>query len=141
MRVTDLIALSVCMAISSLDAAAPARPPAEAIAELLKSKHKVKAAVAQGAGADAAALAVIDEAITNYQHLRLSLAPGASVFDYPGLLALGDIVYDARGRYRLRLGVTRPLPRGVRPPPEHFFAVAFDSRGTIKSITFRLLTY
>jgi hypothetical protein len=86
---------------------------------------------------DAEIEATLKTAETSIQQLRKSIRTGASVFIYPGLLASGDIRFNASPTpsYSLHIGI----PPGWNwdheqgPSPSEFI-IRFDQSGTITSV-------
>ena len=64
--------------------------------------------------------------------LRPLIRPGASVFDYRGLLAHGDISWDeTSNEYRLYIGVYLKGDQGRQP---YDFRITFDAKGKVIAV-------
>jgi hypothetical protein len=82
-------------------------------------------------------------AAASYDELYTCIEPGRSVFDYPGLIALGKIRFlSSPDMYRLLLGVHTPHDRNALYSA-HEFHVLFNPYGIIKSVSHdvRILSY
>ena len=78
-----------------------------------------------------------------YDELYTCIEPDRSVFDYPGLIALGKIRFlTTSDKYRLLLGVHTPHDRG-QLYSAHEFHVLFSPYGMIRSVSrdVRILPY
>ncbi|MDB6118776.1 MAG: hypothetical protein JWO08_2557 [Verrucomicrobiaceae bacterium] len=83
------------------------------------------------------ATAILRKAQNAFNQLRTTLKVGTSIFDYPGILALGTPAFSggANGNYRLKLGIPPgwawAQEQGANPDE---FSVDFDSKGVITQI-------
>lgn len=90
-------------------------------------------AVGKSGEALAFATAQIERAKEVIPKLRPLLTVRSSVFDYPGLLACGEVHWlDYAREYEVRLGVYLRPTEGRGP---YDFKVTFDEKGTITSVT------
>jgi hypothetical protein len=75
----------------------------------------------------------IDKAKLIVPKLKKTVKTGKSIFDYPGLIAKGNISYDGDlHEYSLYIGVYLLKHEGKEP---YDFRVVFDKNGIIKSVT------
>ena len=78
----------------------------------------------------------LKKAIEGFKRLKALLQVGASVFDYPGLIALERPRHDdAENKYSMVLGIPPGWnwnqPQGINP---NEFRITFDGRGFITAI-------
>lgn len=80
--------------------------------------------------------AILKKALDAFNQLRTTLKAGTSVFDYPGILALGKLTFSgAHGSYQLELGLPPRFEwnHEVITHPDAF-QITFDSKGMITQI-------
>ena len=136
MRFAPVVFATLCM-LGSLIAEEPApRLPVAELAKLIQSlppQEDIKSPRLKELN-EAERADFLERAVVGYNELYQQLRRGASVFDYPGLLALTRVVHSTRdGDQQIRVGVPYFHQRDPQDRLRQY-VITFDRQGIILEI-------